>query len=123
MCFAIVKQVRKNALHTAQIADTAPDFREPSARYPANRPPVRAVFKGEQRIDLLEGEAEILSALNETDAMNVIAAVAPVTPPSPYRLRHQPAPLVVTHSFDPDARGLGDIADSEVCLIHVKTPS
>lgn len=52
------------------------------------------------------------------DTAAVGAVIPAVGARSAPRLRHQLPPLVITHGFHPDARGLGHVADRKACIIH-----
>lgn len=118
---AFVKQVREHVRDALEVSDAAPRLVKPRGRDAPDAAAVRSVFEFEQRGNLLEAEPESLGAFDEADAVHVAASVAAIGAQSPPWLRHQAAALVIAHGFDSDGRGLGDVADSESCLIGHKS--
>jgi len=117
-----MKQVREAVLDALEVGDAAPRLFEPLGRDAPDAAAVGSVLELEQRGDLLQAEPEGLGALDETDAVHVAASVAAIGPQPPARLRHQAAPFVVAHGFNPDPRGIGDIADGEFGWIRHHHP-
>src|ERR1700722_7140688 len=71
--------------------------------------------KGEQLLDLLQGETEPLRAANKAQPRQFYVAITAVSRRQPHLRCQKPVTLVVAHRIDADAAALRKLADSQ-CL-------
>jgi len=118
MGFAIAKQVRQCALNAPQVGNSLARFFEPRGGNAPDTAAVRAIFKLQQRCNLIETEPQRLRAFDKADATHMPLAIAAIGARCPARLRYQSAPLIETYGLNANARSLCDVSDGEVCRLH-----
>lgn len=115
---ALTEQVRKCICDSAQIRDASPGLRKSGASNSPDVPAVGTVLQFEQRLEFLQTEAQTLTALDETDAVDMLDSIATISTRPPFGLAHQSTSLVVAHRFNPDACCFGDAPDSQTDFLH-----
>ena len=110
--FASGQQLSQDPLHPFEVRDLRVDLREPVGGDLSDGAAIGSILEQQQLPDLLERETELLSPLDEADALDKARGVVPKCPGARWH-RQELSVLVVANGLDADVGRTGEPSDRQ----------